>query len=69
MNVLGIETSCDDTGIALYHSEQGLIGHSLYSQIQLHSEFGGIVPELASRDHVRKILPLLGQLFKDVGRA
>jgi N6-L-threonylcarbamoyladenine synthase len=56
---LGIETSCDETGIALYHSEKGLLAHSLYSQVKLHAEYGGVVPELASRDHVRKILPLV----------
>ncbi len=57
--VLGIETSCDETGIALYHGQQGLIAHSLYSQIDLHNQYGGVVPELASRDHILKILPLL----------
>lgn len=57
--VLGIETSCDETGIALYHGQKGLIAHSLYSQIDLHNQYGGVVPELASRDHIIKILPLL----------
>lgn len=57
--VLGIETSCDETGIALYHGQKGLIAHSLYSQIELHNQYGGVVPELASRDHILKILPLL----------
>ena len=57
--VLGIETSCDETGIALYHGQKGLIAHSLYSQIELHNLYGGVVPELASRDHILKILPLL----------
>lgn len=57
--VLGIETSCDETGIALYNTEQGLLAHSLYSQIELHNQYGGVVPELASRDHIIKILPLL----------
>lgn len=57
--VLGIETSCDETGIALYHGQKGLIAHSLYSQIDLHNQYGGVVPELASRDHILKILPLL----------
>jgi N6-L-threonylcarbamoyladenine synthase len=64
MIILGIETSCDETGIALYDSEQGLIGHELYSQIKVHSEYGGVVPELASRDHVRKLLPLLDALLE-----
>ena len=58
MNVLGIETSCDETGLALYNTERGLLGQVLYSQVQLHAQFGGVVPELASRDHVRKIVPL-----------
>ncbi len=65
MLVLGIESSCDDTGVALYHSEHGLIGHALYSQTALHAQYGGVVPELASRDHVRKLLPLLNQLLSD----
>ncbi|OIZ99072.1 tRNA (adenosine(37)-N6)-threonylcarbamoyltransferase complex transferase subunit TsaD [Rickettsiella grylli] len=57
--VLGIETSCDETGIALYHGQKGLLAHTLYSQIELHNRYGGVVPELASRDHILKILPLL----------
>ena len=65
MLVLGIESSCDDTGVALYHSQRGLIGHALYSQTELHAQYGGVVPELASRDHVRKLLPLLKQLLAD----
>ena len=64
MIILGIETSCDETGVALYDSQKGLLGHDLYSQIQVHSEYGGVVPELASRDHVRKLLPLLDTLLK-----
>ncbi len=67
MIVLGIETSCDETGIALYDSDRGLLGHELYSQIKVHSEYGGVVPELASRDHVRKLLPLLDNLLKRLG--
>ncbi len=59
MRVLGIETSCDETGVAIYDSDQGLLAHSLYSQIKLHADFGGVVPELASRDHVRKTVPLI----------
>lgn len=59
MRVLGIESSCDETGVAVYDSAAGLLAHELYSQVQLHAEFGGVVPELASRDHVRKLLPLL----------
>lgn len=59
MRVLGIETSCDETGIAVYDTEQGLLAHELYSQVKLHADYGGVVPELASRDHVRKTLPLI----------
>lgn len=64
MLVLGIETSCDETGIALYERERGLLAHALYSQVELHAEYGGVVPELASRDHVRKAIPLLRQVFQ-----
>ncbi|WP_343596313.1 tRNA (adenosine(37)-N6)-threonylcarbamoyltransferase complex transferase subunit TsaD [Acinetobacter sp.] len=64
MIVLGLETSCDETGLALYDSEKGLLGQVLYSQIQLHAEYGGVVPELASRDHVRKLIPLLNELLQ-----
>lgn len=63
MRVLGIETSCDETGVAIYDSEHGLLADSLYSQIALHREYGGVVPELASRDHVRKTLPLIDEVF------
>jgi len=59
MYILGIETSCDETGVAIYHSSKGLIQHTLYSQIAMHNEYGGIVPELASRDHIRKLIPLI----------
>lgn len=59
MRVLGIETSCDETGIAIYDTQQGLLAHQLYSQVKLHADYGGVVPELASRDHVRKALPLI----------
>jgi N6-L-threonylcarbamoyladenine synthase len=61
MIVLGIETSCDETGVAVYDSERGLLGDALYSQIGLHAKYGGVVPELASRDHVRKLLPIITQ--------
>lgn len=67
MRVLGIETSCDETGIAIYDGEQGLLSHVLYSQIPLHADYGGVVPELASRDHVRKTLPLIKQALKEAG--
>jgi len=63
MLVLGLETSCDETGLALFDSEKGLIGQVLHSQIALHAEYGGVVPELASRDHVRKMIPLLETLL------
>lgn len=63
MLVLGIETSCDETGIALYDSEKGLLADVLYSQIELHALYGGVVPELASRDHIRKTLPLIRQVM------
>ena len=63
MLILGIETSCDETGIALYDSKKGLLGHTLHSQIDLHAEYGGVVPELASRDHIRYIIPLINQLL------
>ncbi|AKH22310.1 tRNA (adenosine(37)-N6)-threonylcarbamoyltransferase complex transferase subunit TsaD [Sedimenticola thiotaurini] len=69
MRVLGIETSCDETGLAIYDSEQGLLGHVLHSQIDLHAVYGGVVPELASRDHVRKTLPLLHNLLAQTGLA
>jgi len=67
MRVLGIETSCDETGVALYDSTRGLLAHRLYSQVALHAEFGGVVPEIASRDHVRKLLPLLDACLADAG--
>lgn len=67
MLILGIETSCDETGVALYHSEQGLVGHALYSQVEVHALYGGVVPELASRDHVRKLLPLLEEVLEQAG--
>jgi len=63
MLVLGIESSCDETGIALYDSERGLLGHTLHSQVELHAEYGGVVPELASRDHIRYLIPLIEQLL------
>jgi N6-L-threonylcarbamoyladenine synthase len=65
MRILGIETSCDETGIALYDSQRGLLADALYSQIGLHAEYGGVVPELASRDHIRKTLPLIEQVLSD----
>ena len=67
MLVLGIETSCDETGLAVYDSERGLLAHTLYSQVKLHAQYGGVVPELASRDHVRKIIPLLKLVLEEAG--
>lgn len=67
MRVLGLETSCDETGVAVYDSERGLLAHVLYTQIALHAEYGGVVPELASRDHVRKLLPLINEVLAASG--
>ncbi len=67
MRVLGIETSCDETGVALYDSDQGLLSHALHSQVDLHAEYGGVVPEIASRDHVRKLLPLASHCLAEAG--
>ncbi|MCW8900949.1 MAG: tRNA (adenosine(37)-N6)-threonylcarbamoyltransferase complex transferase subunit TsaD [Gammaproteobacteria bacterium] len=67
MLILGIETSCDETGIALFDSKKGLLADALYSQIAVHAEYGGVVPELASRDHIRKTLPLIKQVFAEAG--
>ena len=67
MLVLGIETSCDETGLAVYDSDSGLLAHTIYSQVALHADYGGVVPELASRDHIRKILPLLDQVLTQAG--
>lgn len=64
MRVLGIESSCDETGIALFDTEHGLLGHALFSQVKLHAEYGGVVPELASRDHIRKTLPLIDEVLE-----
>lgn len=64
MRILGIETSCDETGIAVYDDESGLLSHTLYSQVKLHADYGGVVPELASRDHVRKIVPLIQEAMR-----
>ena len=65
MLVLGIESSCDETGLALYHSERGLLAHALHSQVAMHEEYGGVVPELASRDHIRRAIPLLRQVLAE----
>ena len=65
MRVLGIETSCDETGVAVYDGDEGLLAHVLYSQVELHARYGGVVPELASRDHVRKLLPLVEKVLDE----
>ena len=65
MRVLGIETSCDETGVAIYDDQLGLMSHQLYSQVKLHADYGGVVPELASRDHVRKLVPLIKQSLQE----
>ena len=65
MRVLGIESSCDETGVALYDTDKGLLAHRLFSQIAMHAEYGGVVPELASRDHIRRVLPLLREALVD----
>jgi N6-L-threonylcarbamoyladenine synthase len=67
MMVLGIETSCDETGVALYESERGLLGHRVHSQVALHAQYGGVVPELASRDHVAKLAPHVRVLLDETG--
>ena len=67
MNVLGIETSCDETGVALYSTSRGLLAHALHSQVDIHALYGGVVPEIASRDHVRMLLPLVKQVLAEAG--
>ena len=67
MRVLGIETSCDETGVAIYDSEAGLLADALYSQVAIHADYGGVVPELASRDHVRKLLPMIREVMASAG--
>ena len=68
MLILGVESSCDETGIALYDSEAGLLAHALHSQVAMHAEYGGVVPELASRDHIRRVVPLLREALAQAGR-
>lgn len=67
MKVLGIETSCDETGVAIYDSETGLLADCLYSQVEIHAKYGGVIPELASRDHIRKTLPLIEEVIEKAG--
>ena len=69
MLVLGIETSCDETGVALYDTELGLLSQALHSQVALHANYGGVVPELASRDHIRKIVPLTDRVLTEAGKS
>ena len=69
MLVLGFESSCDETGVALYDQERGLLAHALHSQVAMHRDYGGVVPELASRDHVRRLVPLLRKALADSGRS
>lgn len=68
MLILGVESSCDETGLALYDSELGLLSHALHSQVAMHAEYGGVVPELASRDHIRRVLPLTERVLLDAGK-
>ena len=65
MRIIGIETSCDESGVAIYDSQLGLLAHALHSQVDMHQDYGGVVPELASRDHVRKVLPLLRHVMNE----
>ena len=69
MLILGIESSCDETGLALYDTEHGLLAHALHSQIDMHAEYGGVVPELASRDHIRRALPLTRHVLESAGKS
>jgi N6-L-threonylcarbamoyladenine synthase len=65
MKVLGIESSCDETGVALYDTERGLLGHAVHTQVAMHEAYGGVVPELASRDHIRRLIPLLEKVLAE----
>ncbi|HTH95719.1 MAG TPA: tRNA (adenosine(37)-N6)-threonylcarbamoyltransferase complex transferase subunit TsaD [Rhodocyclaceae bacterium] len=69
MLVLGVESSCDETGIALYDTEAGLLGHAVHTQVAMHEAYGGVVPELASRDHIRRLIPLLETVLAEAGKA
>lgn len=69
MLILGIESSCDETGIALYDCQRGLLAHALHSQVEMHAEYGGVVPELASRDHIKRVLPLLTHTLKQCNKS
>lgn len=63
--ILGIESSCDETGVALYDTERGLLAHAVHTQVAMHEAYGGVVPELASRDHIRRLVPLLEQVLAE----
>ena len=65
VKVLGIESSCDETGVALHDTERGLLGHAVHTQVAMHEEYGGVVPELASRDHIRRLIPLLERVLAE----
>ena len=65
MKVLGIESSCDETGVALYDTERGLLAHAVHTQVAMHEAYGGVVPELASRDHIRRLIPLLEKVLRE----
>ena len=67
MLILGIESSCDETGVALYDAERGLLAHQLHSQVELHAVYGGVVPEIASRDHIRRLIPLVQGVMSETG--
>src|SRR5690606_5961558 len=67
MIVIGFESSCDETGVAVVDTEKGLLAHALHSQIAMHQDYGGVVPELASRDHIRRVLPLTRQVLQEAG--
>ena len=67
MIILGIETSCDETGVAVYCTDRGLVAHALHSQVDLHAVYGGVVPEIASRDHLRRLLPLVREVLAEAG--
>src|SRR6185437_7685475 len=67
MRVLGIETSCDETGVAIYDTDRGLLAHTLHSQVAMHAAYGGVVPELASRDHIQRLLPLTQRVLERSG--
>ncbi len=69
MIVLGVESSCDETGLALFDTERGLLAHAIHTQVAMHAEYGGVVPELASRDHIRRVIPLTRRVLNDAGLA